>query len=227
MVHIIGQDRSPRQEAIGLLPEQADDGNWIEDPEYSDEFEPALWIILQRYDISMDPTMGLEAAMAARDIGLLTAKFGKWSIAINWATQWAQKIPPHHLAVEFNGDLVGILSPWLTMRTCWSCGRGNPIGPDGKFHEDLLYVPTKAGPMPAVLPAHACPGRLEKHNSQVIRRPCGKFDWFAHFVTREDFQRDAAEVVAKDTGEDYLAADMAVVHDPTGQEKPRYVETNV
>lgn len=230
MVHIIGQDKvTTTQEGVPLLQDtDLDDGGWEEDPEYSDEFEPALWILLERYDIQMDPTLSFEDSMAGRDIGVLTAKFWKWTISLNWQTVWARHIPPHHMAVEFDGTEVGIISPWLTLRTCWKCRRGNPIGRDGKYSENGLWVYSKQiGRVPAVLPAHPCPGRLQKVGEEVVRIPCGEYDWYASFVSREQFQRDAAEEVAKDTNDDTLAQEMAVVHDPSGQEKPRYVNTEV
>lgn len=248
MVHIIG-DKSKSEMNLGLMG-QDDEELYDEDPEFSDEFEPGLWLIHQHHDIRMDPTVDYKKDLGTRmdnaNIGVLTHTFGCWRIYVNWSTEWAQKIPPHHMAVEFGAGhtggmrskrastewrLVGIISPYMTMRTCWSCRRGNPII-DGRFNEDGYWVradpdkieaavvagnvtPEEAAvfpdKIPAVFPAHACPAV-----------GCGEYDWFGDMqfgatARREDFQRDAAESLALVTGMDNLATDMRMTHDPTGQ----------
>lgn len=214
---------------VPLVDVDSDDGGWHEDPEISDEFEPAYWIICETHDIRMDPTIAPDKARATADLGVFTAQFGRWSIYLNWQTRWAQQIPPHHLLVEYNGTPVGIISPFLILRACWKCGRGQPIR-DGRFTEDAYWArlqpamralhPDWPERIPAVLPAHPCPR-------------CGEHDWWgnsgligAHLATREDFQRDAAEEVARLTNTDALAREMAVVHSTTGGPQ-RYVRTTV
>ena len=210
------------------LVDISDDDQWEDSPEYSDEFEPALWVIHHQHDIRMDPTIDAgktkQERLAMAQLGVLWARFGLWNIAVNWQTQWAQTIPPHHMAVEYKGELVGILSPYLLMRTCWKCRRGNPLRSDGAWDERGYYAylpkvmrvarPELAPRAPAVLPAHPCPAK-----------GCGAWDWFGSrdgevVVRREDFQRDAAEAIADISGNHRLAVSMRQQHDPeTGLQK--------
>lgn len=230
-----------------ILMNQGDEDLYDEDPEYSDEFEPGLWLIHQHHDIILDPTVDYKRDERQRldsaNLGVLSHTFGCWRIYVNWQTVWAQKIPPHHMAIEFGAGgmggvkkrastewrLVGIISPYLTMRTCWSCGRGNP-SINGRYTDDGYWVRVdrdkiaaavhagnitweegEAFPdkVPAVLPAHAC-----------VR--CGEYDWFGDtqfgaVARREDFQRDAAESLARVTGISSIATSMRMTHDPSGK----------
>lgn len=229
-----------------LLMDQDAEDEYDEDPEFSDLFEPALWLIHQHHDIRLDPTVDYkrdaQQRMDTANIGVLSHTFGPWRIYVNWSTDWAQKIPPHHMAVEFSAKhttsgrsrnstefrLVGIISPYLTMRTCWNCGRGNPkingeYSDDGYWvnvDRDKIAAAVQAGNItweegedfpervPAVLPHHAC-----------IK--CGEFDWFGDVqygatARPEDFQRDAAESLAIVTGIDSIATSMRMTHSPAG-----------
>lgn len=206
---------------VGMVDPFNED-QWEDSPEYSDEFEPALWLIHHEHDIHMDPTVDIgktkQERLAQAQLGVLWARFNHWSIAVNWQTQWARTIPPHHMAVEYKNTLVGILSPYLLMRTCWNCRRGNPVRANGDWDEAGYYsylspvmraarpdLPPRA---PAVLPAHPCPAK-----------GCGAYDWFGApsgdvIVRREDFQRDAAEAIADKSGQHRLATEMRMSHDP-------------
>ncbi len=206
------------------IPFMTDNVDGWEDQEsdYADAFEPALWLIMEKQDIRMDPTLSKEEQLSNRDIGILSHSFWKWTIHVNWSTTWAQKIPPHHMAVHFNGVLVGIISPFLTIRTCWSCRLGDPTRtPGGQparngYDEKWFYItyPGSTIKLPAVYPAHPCP-------------ECGAYDWFANTVEIEQFQRDAAEHLAVATGDDVHATDMRVTHDPRGEGKMGYARTKV
>lgn len=243
MVHIIGEKKSASN--IILLGQDIEDESLDEDPEYSDEFEPAIWLIHHNYDITMDPTIDQgktrDEQLAQAEIGILEADFGGWKIYVNWQLKWAQKIPPHHMGVERRGVLVGIVSPYLTMRTCWNCGRGDALH-DGEWNDDRMWVKvnrkvleerisagaitleeanTMPARIPAVLPAHPCP-----------KPDCKQYDWFGDMgdgliARREDFQRDAAEALAERTGKENVAIDMRMHHDPTGEGKMSYAHTGV
>ena len=204
----------PRQQNIGVLPD-LDDGSWDELPEISDEFEPGLFIVMEQYDISMDPTMGNDQAMRNRDLGVLGASFGivddsrkQWSILVNWQTVWADRIPPHHMGVAYDGQPVGIISSFLTMRACWKCALGQPIV-NGEYSDDGYYRP--GGKIPWVLPAHPCPR-------------CKEYDWWGTGTSiiggiqarREDFQRSAAEHLERMTGKEGVADSMSMVHGTDG-----------
>lgn len=205
--------------------------NYEDDPDYADAFEPALWLLLHKHDITMDPTMSMDDQLNKRDIGLLSHSFWKWAIYVNWQTVWAQKIPPHHMAVHFNNTLVGIISPFLTARTCWSCRLGDPTRKangqpaDGGFDENLMFMtlpltqqimhPTWPKRLPLCYPAHPCPR-------------CKNYDWFASTVRIEAFQRDAAEHLAVETGEDDFATEMRMTHDVLGRDgQMGYARTKV
>jgi len=211
-------------------------GEWEDEyedePDFADAFEPALWLLLHQHDITMDPTLSKEDQLKGREIGVLEASFWKWKIFVNWQTKWAQVIPPQHMAVHFNGEQVGIISPYLTVRTCWNCRLGDPTrspgggGPaNNGFDEDSYYIKTPTAQLlmnpdlprriPAVYPAYPCPR-------------CKQYDWFARSITIEQFQRDAAEHLAVETGEDEIATDMRVTHDVLGRDgKMGYARTNV
>ena len=231
MVYIIGETKA---EATGggindvgsvpLLDTNLDDGSWEEDPEISDEFEPCLWVVMQQNDITMDPTMSAEDSLRGSNIGILSASFGKWTIFVNWQLKWSQVIPPHHVGVEYDGELKGVISPYLTMRTCWHCRRGNPLNSDGVYNDAGYWVyppkgflakyPFMPNKWPAVYPANPCPD-------------CGEYDWFAATIEREALQRDAAEETARLTEIDKLAMDMRIKHDPMGNEGMSVAKTNV
>jgi len=227
---IPGQKSAPTMGHVPLITDAAFD-EYDDEPDYADAFEPALWLILHQHDIVMDPTISQEAQLKGREIGVLEASFWKWKIFVNWQTKWAQKIPPQHMAVHFNGVLVGIISPYLTVRTCWNCRIGDPTrSPGGTapakngFDDGSYYIQTPRAQLilnpnlpirlPACYPAHPCPR-------------CRQYDWFAKSVTIEQFQRDAAEHLAVETGDDEHATDMRVTHDVMGREGMGYARTNV
>jgi len=204
------------------------------------------------------------------NLGVLSHTFGIWRIYVNWSTAWAQKIPPHHMAVEFGVKglggwkrsstmwrLVGIISPYMTMRTCWSCGRGNPIV-NGKFDERGYYVAVNVDRVESTLrdlqgvrpnasrqdlaqALFGCDEIPDKIPAVLPHHPCGgklptgkmcgEYDWFGDcggaIARPEDFQRDCAEALALVTGDDIHATTMRQIHDPTGQRVTRYAHTTV
>uniref|UniRef100_A0A6M3J2R5 Uncharacterized protein n=1 Tax=viral metagenome TaxID=1070528 RepID=A0A6M3J2R5_9ZZZZ len=189
---------------IGLVStEEADDGSWLEDPEVSPEFWPVHMIWLAQNNVVMDPTLSEQKQRESANIGLQVIKWDSWEVAINMSTQWHGKIPPEHFSVEFAGTLVGILSPFQQVRTCWHCGLGSPRAGDS-FRRDRMFVYSvfpklRNGQdmprcLPFVLPAHACRGPLK---DGLLRRTCGAFDWFGLTVTREEFKRSAEERLAR------------------------------
>ena len=218
---------------VDLISHDMDDGGWTDTPEVSDEFEPAFWVILQTNDISFDPTLSKEQAAKTVDLGVLTAHFRPWEIHLNWSTGWAQKIPPHHMAVLWQGIEQAIISPYLIVRTCWKCRRGSPRGPDGSWDEErmwirptpeqLLQAPDLPQRLPAVMPAYPCPGGQQWYPllRQYRQVRCGEYDWFGRNARREQFQFDAAlaagKIVRAEEGlpdEDRLVNDMLIKHHP-------------
>ena len=216
----------PRHYKVPSLPDNFDDGNWDELPEVSDEFAPALMIVLEQYDIDMDPTLSKDKDMANRDIGVLSASWGivddsrkKWSIHLNWQVKWARKLPPHHMMVEYDGQEVGCLSPFMFMRCCSFCGLGTPIV-NGEYSDDGYYRPKLRAPngarIPWVLPGHPCP-------------KCGQYDWWGSdpgegkiqtsVARREDFQRSAGEHFERLTGQEGSADKFSVIHGDGQQQR--------
>ena len=197
-----------------IPPEQVDDGSWLEDPEFAREFIPIQMLFLQRNHVTIDPTMSAERQKASADQGLFEIRFKPWVVYLNWSTQWQGRIPPHHYAVEFHGETLGILSPFALVRTCWKCRLGSPrVG--STWWPGLMYVRSvhpKAPPRwPWVRPAYPCWGPLE--NSYLIRT-CGEMDWWARTIDRELVQRDAAEALAIEAETDSYASDMLGRDDP-------------
>ena len=249
------------------LFDPAKEDEYDEDPEYSDLFEPALWLIHQAHDIRLDPTVDYNRDRQQRleqaNLGVLDHTFGVWRIYVNWQTTWAQKIPPHHMAVEFGAKgmggirrastewrLVGIISPYLTMRTCWNCAHGNPIV-NGRFDERGYWVSVNKDRVEATMRQlrEERPDMTDEEFAQVLfgmdeipdRVPavwphhpcskCGEYDWFGDcsgvIARPEDFQRDCAESLAIVTGDDVHATTMREIHDPTGRRATRYAQTAV
>lgn len=259
-MHILNGGKKAIDDKILMLDPSVPEDEYEEDPEYADIFEPALWLILQNHDINLDPTIDYgktrSEQLAKAQLGVLYHSFGNWNIAVNWQTLWAQSIPPHHFAVHFcakyegsksrasTGEvLVGIMSPYFLLRTCWQCRLGDPIGPDGDWNEERYYKPLNHALIdqavsdesltpdegaqlktdlidkaPKVVPAMPCPD-------------CEMYDWFGDLhggiIARpEDFISDAADELAKITGLDHLAKDMRLIHGAPG-EKMRYAGTVV
>lgn len=225
------RDESARVDFIG----QHEVDNVLEDPEYSREFEPILWLLMEEHDMRVDPTMSAEKQRVSGDIGVLTTEFGNWRVALNWSSQWNQGVPPHHYAVTWVGKFgdtseqeVACLSPYFLARTCPFCKLGNPR-PDGRefdmrwmfLHAYMPYNPINGQPTPpdlaAVAPAHRCRGPY--YDGRLLGT-CQQFDWFGTGVfdsmgrgPREMLQLDAAEALAKATDKDRYATDMAVPDD--------------
>lgn len=162
-----------------------------ESPETDQTFELALWVITHTEDFELDPDAAGEKAEAMSQVGMKTAHFGGdngrlWTIQVNWDQyKWSAKIPPGYCRVEYAGQDVGIIGPWLTIRTCWNCqARG--------WRTDLL--PAKIG---IVVPGQPCPH-------------CGELDWYGVMVSPEMFIRDAAEFIANQSGDsDHIYRMMA------------------
>jgi len=150
-----------------------------ESPETDQTFELALWVLAHQKDIRLDPDLHGDEAEVASNLGVVEGAFGGpnndlWKIEVNWNQyEWAGKMPPGYCRVRYADIEVGIIGPWLTIRTCWSCGlKGWRDGMKGIGN---------------VLPGVECPH-------------CNKLDWFGVLVTPEQFIRDAAEFIANDTG---------------------------
>jgi len=241
--------------------------DYDEDPEFSDLFEPALWLVHEQYDIRLDPTVDYKKTVGERmdsaNLGVLQHTFGNWRIYVNWQTVWAQKIPPHHMAVEFGSrglggerrsstvwSLVGIISPYLTMRACWNCARGNPIV-NGQYDDNGYYKEINRERVDAALAemrltdptvteeefadvtfgADRIPTRIPAVLPHHPCPACGEYDWFGDtggvIARPDDFQRECAETLALVTGQDELAVEMRKIHDPTGQRPTRFAQTTV
>ena len=71
------------------IPFMTDNVDGWEDQEsdYADAFEPALWLIMEKQDIRMDPTLSKEEQLSNRDIGILSHSFWKWTIHVKWSTR--------------------------------------------------------------------------------------------------------------------------------------------
>jgi hypothetical protein len=277
-----GQDRL--KELTGLQGNQADnmktstidfldpskEDEYDEDPEFSDLFEPGLWLINQHHDIILDPAIHGRRTPTERldsaNLGVLEHSFGPWKIYVNWQIKWAQKIPPHHMAVEFaqrtdaaqdgtrstktDYKVVGIISPYMTCRCCWNCGRGNPIV-NGQYDDEGYYLRVNETAIEGMLQemhkedptatrsdlARAAFGGDEIPEKFPACLPhhacpkCGAWDWFGDasgvIARPEDFQRDCAESLALVTGDDIHATSMRYTHDPTGKMGVSYARTGV
>jgi len=151
-----------------------------EDPPADGTFEIALQVVVHHlpYDLELDPTMSKEATQADMDRGVCSATFGgdsgnMWNIDLNWQTRWAGKIPPGYARIAFRDIDVGIIGPWATVRTCWSCGMSGFADPKAKIGRVVPEVP--------------CPN-------------CGQLDWWGQVIDPSMFERDAAEEMARVCG---------------------------
>ena len=225
MVHILGQHAPKHDGTVGFIsPQDIDSGRYSEDPEYSDEFEPIYWLLMEYHDIRMDPTLSMDKQMEGAEIGLLTVDFAPWSATINWSTTWQEGLPPHNYRVKYRGEAVAVMSPYLLVRTCPFCRLGDPRvnglwDPAGLFlhtycpRHPITGQETRKD-FPAVAPAHACRGPAYQGK---LLGTCRQFDWFGTGILlgsgemspREVLQRDAAEALAVRTNKDKFAQDFA------------------
>jgi len=213
-----------------VTPQDIASGLILEDPEYSREFEPVLWLVLEDHDIRMDPTIPLEKQRETQDIGLLSSRFWHWQVSINWSTQWNEGVPPHHYRVRYKGEEVAVMSPYFLFRTCPFCRLGDPCR-NGEYDISWLFLyrycprhpitgQETVRDLPACAPAHACRGPYWEGR---LLGTCRRFDWFGPGMLlgsqgldpRQVFQRDVAEELAVRTNKDRLAVEMAQPDDRT------------
>ena len=117
---------------VPLVDVDLDDGDWIEDQPYSDVFACALWVVMHtKGRFSYDPTLSKEKQRSVVDHGTFDVDGleGGWKGTLNWTSSWFGSIPPRHLGVKRFDDVLGILSCWETIRTCWHCRKGGWYGP--------------------------------------------------------------------------------------------------
>ena len=208
-----------------LTAAEVDDGNYFEDPEYSNTYLPVQGLIFEGHDIVMDATLSKDEQIRSADIGLLFAEFGPWKISSNWSPQWHGGVPPNHYLVNYNGTNVACMSPFMYPRTCPDCKHGDPW--DGRrYHGERLYMkywiptfPLTGGPTPDMLPAVCaalpCRGPFDPGSGKLLGT-CGGMDWWgggillgsAGLEPAEVFQRDCAEELARITGDNHLAITM-------------------
>ena len=151
-------------------------------PEADQTFKVALQAVVQSltYDLTLDRTLVGVAADNPRDRGLVEMFAGgedgkRWKIALNWSPNWKGKVPPGYAWITYRGTEVAIIGPWATIRTCWHCG--------------LKGWASKERKIGCCLPHYPCPH-------------CKERDWFGRIVAPEDFERDMAEYIARDSNKD-------------------------
>lgn len=126
----------------------------------------------------VDPTISSKKQIdAGLDQGVLKGKFDKWEVQLNWRPVWTGKIPPRHLRVLWNGEEIGVLSPYMTARTCPTCGLGG--------------WRDKSRKIGLVIPSQPCPR-------------CHTSDWKGSVVTEDDFEKDCAAWLAIHNADDTL-----------------------
>lgn len=159
-----------------------------EDWEYSELFEPALWLIMRDHSITGDSTMTQEESDQSSQLGVFEYSWSHWKIQLNWTSAFQGQIPPNHLAVYWRDQHVGTISPFQAIRICWKCRAGGMVKvPNIPGSRQLLKdagLPEDAQFIPRVLPAHPCPY-------------CKHSDWVGRMVSENDFQRACAEEVAR------------------------------
>lgn len=210
------QLRSDESGLVYLTQEMEDSGEWLDQGEWAPEFEPALFILFNsQVDITFDPTMSADRSrqVTQDQARVLDGDWGRWRVRLNYAPRWERRIPPWHMAVYFNGNEMGILSPLMEMRTCWRCG---VTGWHEISAEHRLRTGSQVRRVPRCVPRQPCIGRPSSvAGGRVLSwQNCGAMDWWGHLaehgcVTRQQFQLDAAQHLARMENEDSFASEMA------------------
>lgn len=76
---------------------------------------------LKRLGLVLDMGMNKEEGRKRLDLGVFKTTIDGWTLTVNWTTKKQQSLPAHYMAIEFGGQTVAILSPYLTGRACWHC----------------------------------------------------------------------------------------------------------
>lgn len=213
-----------------LSAAEIDAGNYYEDPEYSRSYLPVQGLIFEDHDIVMDGSLSKDQQIAAADIGLLHTAFGRWKIASNWSPKWHDGVPPNHYLVNYNGQDVACMSPFMFPRTCPFCRYGDPWT-GTRYQVQRLYMkhwipnhPQTGYPTPDMLPAvavaHACRGPFDTASGKLLGT-CRMLDWYGGGILlgsmglepAEVFQRECAEELARRTNVDSLAIEFSTPDD--------------
>lgn len=117
------------KERTVLVDSSMDDGGWHVRPPFHETHRAALLALIQgcpeldRLGVYYDPHMTSEQGRKQEDVGVFDLAIKRWRLRLNWTTGWKSNgIPPRHIAVAYEGEPVGVIGPYATIRTCWRCG---------------------------------------------------------------------------------------------------------
>ena len=177
--------------ALGINAEQINIVTELNEQEYEDEqpdSDPTYVLGLKAVihnmpqGVTVDPAITKKQdQLEAADKGIQSVEFMGWGVKLNWSPTARQHLPPYHMVIEYHGTQVAILSPFLMARTCYKCGHRG-------WNSQAAKQGLKIG---RCVPGHPCPR-------------CRSIDWWGKVAQPNQFERDAAEFLATDTGRDEL-----------------------
>lgn len=153
-------------------------------------FKPVFMVMFQKSrlkQLNVQIVHDMPAAEAEKrsqmDVGIFTAKFGKWTAALNWTQEKHQKLPSHYIHVEYGDTFCGVISP-NSIRTCWNCGAGGwSNGAGGR-----VYLKASSYDEFDRWQAVFCP-------------TCHETDWVARLIEPSRFMRDCIAEIAESTNQ--------------------------